>query len=75
MSVVSPGVVVRNGDEVQIDTLGGARGVVESIRRISTAEVVDFYEGLANDIVISVHIGDSFLNLRGSQVTFPEKAF
>lgn len=64
-------VALRIGDEVMVDSLNGRKGIIESIRVISNASVVEEYNGSPNNIVLTVHIDDSIVNIRGIDISLP----
>lgn len=61
----------RVGDEVAIDSLGGQRAAIEAIRIISNAKLVEEYQGLPTDVVLTLQIGDATVNKRAREITLP----
>ncbi len=59
------------GDEVLIDSLNGQRGKIESIRVISEAQLVQDYKGSPGGVVLTIHVGDAVVNIRGADITLP----
>lgn len=60
------------GDEVFVDSLNGQRGTIESMRVISEAQLVQDFKGVPSGVVLTVHIGDAVINVRGGAISLPE---
>lgn len=44
-------------------------GSIESLRIISRANLVETYDGIPTDVVVTVQMGDSIVSRRGSDVS------
>jgi len=56
------------GDSVLLDGWDEAKGMIESIRVISDAKLVEEYVGAPGDIVVTVRTKDCIVNKRGYDV-------
>ena len=58
---------LRIGEAVWVNGIE-RQGLVESIRIISRASVVEEYNGAPNDVVITVQMEDAVINKRGIEI-------
>ncbi|MEW6234668.1 MAG: hypothetical protein AB1656_04715 [Candidatus Omnitrophota bacterium] len=56
------------GDSVLLDGWEETKGLIESIRVISDAKLVEEYIGAPSDIVVTVRMKDAIVNKRGYDV-------